>query len=197
MGHGYHIYEEGVLVPLLFCWPDRIPPGQVITSPVELVDIMPTILELIHFLPDHGAFQGRSLAGALLGKSPLPADRRVFLHRRHYNARRAETDPEFERYKPYRPGSEDVFVKGTKYGIRHDRWKFIQGGEEGSDELFDLEQDPRELQNVAADFPAALESLRSALVTLQQTYRLKRQVGELPRIAEEDAARLKTMGYIE
>jgi choline-sulfatase len=44
--HGYFVYDSTVLVPLLFHFPGRIAPGES-KAPIRLVDIAPTVLELL------------------------------------------------------------------------------------------------------------------------------------------------------
>ncbi len=45
--HGRTLFEEVILVPLIFRWPGRISSGRQINEPVSLVDIMPTVLGLL------------------------------------------------------------------------------------------------------------------------------------------------------
>src|ERR1700681_11424 len=68
MFHGQSLYRELTDVPLIMWWPGRIPPGTVITSTVEIVDIMPTILSLAS-LPIPPSSQGVDLAPLLTAKS--------------------------------------------------------------------------------------------------------------------------------
>jgi arylsulfatase A-like enzyme len=62
MGHGRALYAETLLVPLLFRVPGR-PAGRV-PAPVSLVDLTPTILELLDLPPD-GEMEGKSLVPLL------------------------------------------------------------------------------------------------------------------------------------
>ncbi len=54
-------------IPLLFVWPGRIAAGQRIPEPVSMLDLLPTVLDLLD-LPMPEAAQGRSLAPLLLGE---------------------------------------------------------------------------------------------------------------------------------
>ncbi len=175
--HGIHIYEEAVRVPLLFRWPNRIPEGLVFAEPVELIDLMPTILELAGLSTDDVNSQGRSLAAALRGEAALEPTRPVFLHRRHY-------DGSYE---------GEIWAKGEKFGIRVGPWKYIEGDEERTKELFNLDEDPQEVRNVFDQFP-------------DQTAQLARRLAQWKRasatgtstpgtIADEDIQRLRALGY--
>jgi arylsulfatase A-like enzyme len=65
--HNIGLYEEIVRVPLLI----RVPgvPGRRVDTPVTLLDLGPTILDL-YGLPTPGAFMGQSLVPFLRGESP-------------------------------------------------------------------------------------------------------------------------------
>lgn len=52
-------------VPLLFIWPERIEGGRRFTAPVSMLDVLPTLLELLD-LPVPESAQGNSLAPLLL-----------------------------------------------------------------------------------------------------------------------------------
>lgn len=67
--HGDDLFEPATRVPLVMRMRDRIAPGSVVSSPVELLDIAPTTLDLLG-LPSIG--EGRSLA-AWVSADP-PAD---------------------------------------------------------------------------------------------------------------------------
>ncbi|MEE8550261.1 MAG: sulfatase [Gemmatimonadota bacterium] len=54
-------------IPLLFVWPGRIPGGQRFSQPVSMIDVLPTILDLLG-LPEPEVVMGQSLAPLLLGE---------------------------------------------------------------------------------------------------------------------------------
>jgi arylsulfatase len=54
-------------VPLIIVWPGRIAPGQRFRQPVSMIDVLPTILDLVR-LPKPEMMQGQSLAPLLLGE---------------------------------------------------------------------------------------------------------------------------------
>jgi len=66
-GHGASPHQEALHVPLVFRGPG-LPAGREITTPVSVVDVAPTILELLK-LPIPPSIQGRSLRGALAGEA--------------------------------------------------------------------------------------------------------------------------------
>jgi arylsulfatase A-like enzyme len=74
VGHGRHLYRDIVRVPLIVRLPKAVPPGLVIPERVSLLDVAPTVVDLV-LGPARGsltkAFAGRSLAPALTGKATL------------------------------------------------------------------------------------------------------------------------------
>ena len=67
-GH-HHLYEENLHVPLLVAAPGIAHRGRRIATPVSLVDILPTVLELAGIAAPSG-LDGISLAGSLEGQEP-------------------------------------------------------------------------------------------------------------------------------
>ena len=46
-GHGHSLYGEVLRVPLVFSFPARIPEGRRVREQVRLIDVMPTILDIL------------------------------------------------------------------------------------------------------------------------------------------------------
>ena len=61
-GHGKQLFEESLRVPLILRWPALGRPGRRLAGPVALVDVVPTVLDLLG-LPVSDLVQGRSLVG--------------------------------------------------------------------------------------------------------------------------------------
>jgi arylsulfatase A-like enzyme len=64
-GPRFRSYETHI--PMIFIWPGHIAPGQRLSQPVSLIDMLPTILDLVD-IPEPEGLQGQSLAPLLLGK---------------------------------------------------------------------------------------------------------------------------------
>jgi arylsulfatase A-like enzyme len=175
--HGLLLYEEAVRVPLVLRWPDRLSRGQTVAGPVELVDLMPTILDLVGVPRQGMRLQGRSLVPVLQGGKAADPARLVVMQRRQFDTRNIEGRS----------------VKGPKFAVRADRWKYIEAPEEGTKELYDLAADPREIENVADQFPAEVRSLASELGTWRQAH-----ASSAPEqtLSEHDVEALKSLGYV-
>ena len=132
---GCRFYEGLVRVPLIFSWPGHIESGLVSDALVELLDIAPTLLD-IHDLPAPARMQGRSLLPILRGEAD-PAQHRDFVRCEFYSALNS-----IER---------DRFSCSYATMLRDRRYKLVvyHGYEPG--ELFDLEEDPGEFNNLWDD----------------------------------------------
>jgi arylsulfatase A-like enzyme len=175
--HGIHVYEEAVRVPLLFRLPGGTEGGKILAEPVELLDLMPTILDLAG-VEAGDDLQGRNLAGALRGTDRLDPGRAVYLHRRHYD--------------PQTIGR--IRVAGEKFGIRVGPWKYIEGEEGDSPELFHLIDDPQERVNLADSRPDVAEDLASRIAAWKAAH--ARGGFEQPELSPEDRERLEALGYL-
>jgi len=132
-------YEGGIRVPLIFRWPGTIKSGAPSEEAVINLDFYPTLLELTeNEVPDN--LDGISLRPVLEGKGTLP-ERSLFFHfpvylqayRKGYDDGR---DPLFRT----RPGS--VIIKGN--------WKLHYYYEDTGVELYNLNSDPGERDNLAS-----------------------------------------------
>ena len=132
---GCRFYEGLVRVPLIFSWPGHIESGLVSDALVELLDIAPTLLD-IHDMPAPARMQGRSLLPILRGEAD-PAQHRDFVRCEFYSALNS-----IER---------DRFSCSYATMLRDRRYKLVvyHGYEPG--ELFDLEEDPGEFNNLWDD----------------------------------------------
>lgn len=122
---GPHFYDEAVRVPLIWSWPGTLPAGERRHALVELVDIVPTLLECCG-LPVEPQIQGRSLRALLQGTSP--DHHRDFVLSEYYNA---WTHPQ---------------AYGTMLRTAEEKIVVYHGSEPG--ELYDLQSDPDEFDNL-------------------------------------------------
>ena len=145
--HGFYLkgpcfYESAVHVPLIVRWGDRVPPGRVSRAMVELVDIAPTLCRAAG-IEQPEAFQGRDFLDLLTGTAPTDSHR-MSVYSEFYNANINHRDP-----------------KAFATMVFDGRWKLVKVhspegvGDLGS-ELYDLEEDPGEHNNLFTD-PALLE----------------------------------------
>ncbi len=172
--HGFFIYTATLHVPLIFKLPEDALAPQKVNAPVELVDIAPTILDLLHIRdPLTQQFQGVSLASRILKRASSP-------RRPAY----AET------YYPF-----DSFGWSPLRSILTRRYQFISAPHP---ELYNLIKDPGELDNLYNKDRALADALRSRLVDVEREYtpREAMTAGAGPALSEATLAKLKSLGYL-
>jgi len=137
-GHGDHLVQGIVRVPLLFNWRGRLPAGAVVSGPVQPVDLPATLAELIG-APGFDT-QGTSLVPRIgdsghdhgdLAFSELPED----------NAREVR-----------------------EWAVQDGRYKLIVTRPDDRIQLFDLLEDPEESVNLAGSLPEVEGHLMEALL---------------------------------
>lgn len=136
---GNRFYEGLVRVPLIFSWPGHFAEGLVSDALVELTDIAPTLLELAGLPPIEEA-AGRSLLPILTGQAD-PHHHRDWVRCEYYRA-----------LNPDGPGRDEGEFNvhfGTMYRTRRHKLCVYHGHSHG--ELFDLENDPWEFDNLWDD----------------------------------------------
>lgn len=166
--HGLFLYEEVVRVPWIVKLPARRSAGQRVRTPVQHIDLFPTLLAE-RALPAAPGLRGRSLLPVLND----PA-RGVIAPQGIY----AEA-----LYPRYHFGWSEL------QSLTDDRFKYIKAPRE---ELYDLERDPRERTNLAAGRTQAASALRSALDALAGGRDLDRPSA----VSDEDRRRLAALGYV-
>lgn len=140
-GGKYQIYEGGTRVPLIIRWPAKIKPG-VSEAMVNQIDFIASFAELFGIdLPDNEARDSRSTLAAFLGKDPKGLDYMI----------------------------EEASSKALRLGD----WKYIPGNEPKNKkkkakkaELYNLDKDPSEQDNVASKHPEKVEEMDTLLKKL-------------------------------
>ncbi len=188
LGHTRSLYEELIRVPWIVRLPGglgrlggsgRSARGRILREPVSLVSLTPTILELIGIDPTGFWFQGQSLAGLILGQTDS-APGVIF----------AEVD--------YRPGDRELPIKRThKKAILIDRFKLIRDDETGTVEVYDLEADPGERENLAPTRPELVDRLLPVLRSALERAAEGAVEGGVRKLSEEEVERLRSLGYLE
>ena len=153
--HGWYdkrwMYEESFRTPLMVRWPGKIKPGTVNTDMVMNLDFAQTFLDIAGAdQPDD--MQGASMKPVFEGNTPDDWRKSVYYH--YY---------EF-------PGAHSV---AKHNGVRTERYKLINFYENKEWELFDLKEDPNELNSVYddPDYADIKKDLEVELQRLQEFYK--------------------------
>lgn len=127
------VYEGGIHVPFIVKWPEKLPKGTVCDEPIICLDIFPTI------------------ATAVGAKMP---EGRIYDGRDMLAALRGENTA---------PLHDALFFNGGtgKWAVRAGRWKILS--QNGPVELYDLEEDSGETNNLALDggYPEKVAQLQA------------------------------------
>jgi len=164
--HGVFAYEATLRVPLVLAAPGLRP--RVVREPVRLVDVMPTVLDVLGVEPPPG-LDGRSLLPlALAGPARAAGDTETY-----FEALSASLD------RGWAP----------LHGLVRGSLKYV---ELPIPELYDLARDPAESTNLAARRPDERERLAARLRELRASDRVA------PRVREDAATRerLRALGYV-
>ncbi len=170
------LYDAGTRVPLIANWPGRIQAGAK-SELISLIDLAPTILEAAG-VPPPATFQSRSFLPLLLGRD-WTKNEAIFTERNWHDNLDLIRAVRTSRYKlirnfrpevPYRPSldlenspSWVSYLEEHKAGRLPQRLRQIFAPARSEVELYDLANDPDELENVAA-----LSSNAAVLRDLQQ-----------------------------
>ena len=136
-------YEGSARIPMLMRFPHELglPQGQAIDRPIQLMDIMPTLLDAVGVeAPDR--VEGQSLLGLIRGEQDS-----------------------FREYVHGECAEVPSLNSGQQY-LTDGRVKYIWYPGTGGEQLFDVENDPHEMRDLAgqADWAATLELWRGRLV---------------------------------
>ncbi len=162
VGHGV-LYDEVLRVPLIFGGPE-IKTDTAIDSQVSLLDLSPTIIELLG-INEVQSFQGTSLLPVMRGESNK--EKGVF--------------------------SEAISRRGRKdLSFRTEKWKYIMGfnGEKKS-ELYNLERDPNETENLTEREHEELKKFETAILNHLRKEKIMRRTADEKRAIKRALKRLR------
>jgi arylsulfatase A-like enzyme len=175
--HDVYLYEEAVRVPLLVRGPG-LARGSVVAGPVMVLDLLPTLLELLGLDLPAEDLAGHSLAALLRGSEAGDLERSVVLERREFSTDRVGT----------------LQVSGEQLALRRGRWKYIEAPEEQRRELYDLTEDPGERNDLHQREPAIAQQLAAELARWRAETPVAAAAGP---VSPEDRKRLEALGYVD
>jgi arylsulfatase A-like enzyme len=167
--HAHTLYQELLHVPLLLRVPGRDADARRIEQRVSLLDVLPTLLELLD-VPAPSSLAGRSLVPLLSGE-PLPPQ----------------------------PAFAEGFAFDAKLqAVLDGDWKLIRDLGTGRLALYDLATDPAEQTDLSGTRPDQRERLRGLLdATLGTATPTTDPLAMPERIEPETQERLEALGYVE
>jgi arylsulfatase A-like enzyme len=179
IGHTLTLHEELVRVPLILRLPGGDHAGRVVETPVSVVDVAPTVLDLAGFAAPGSAFRGRSLLPSLTSEAADQARRAILV----------EVD-----YEPP-PGNKKTFVVHER-ALVVGRHKLIRDDLSGRVELYDLVSDPDERDDLAAAQPKVVQALQEELERQLALLDASSDGGERLDLSPEQLEHLRALGYV-
>lgn len=193
--HKRWLYDSGIHVPLIVRWPGRLEAGTMTDQLVSMIDLGPTVLMLAGLpVPKH--MQGHAFLTANATEKP-PERSYVFAARdRHdegYDMVRAVRDGRYKYIRNFYPEKSyfDWVPYGHHHGMMQEMWRLYALGELNSiqkrlvsgsrppEELYDCQNDPHEIHNLADD-PNYREVLARLSGELDQWRVRAGDMGEIP-----------------
>jgi arylsulfatase A-like enzyme/Tfp pilus assembly protein PilF len=169
--HGVFLYEPSVHVPWIVRAPGLVDAGGRVAGPVELVDLAPTVLDLVG-QPPLDAAQGRSLVPRLRGKDDGVG--------RVAHAESLEPRLEF--------GWSELRM------VRDSNFKYVQAPQP---ELYDLRSDRGELNNLAANDQERAQEMAGLVSAWEaSTTDASAQAESSRKLDPEEEAKLRSLGYL-
>jgi arylsulfatase len=130
------VHEGGISTPLIAHWPAGIKPrGSLVKEPAHLIDIMPTCLDLA----------GAEYPQARQGEKTTPLE--------GVHLRPAFAGQALDRKEPI------FFEHEGNRAVRDGRWKLVAKGPAGKWELYDMQSDRTELNDLAAERPGRVAKM--------------------------------------
>lgn len=131
--------EGGVRVPFFMRWDGKIKAGQVDRVAAH-IDLMPTLVDLAGGELPNGQVEGRSLLPLIENPKSEWADRYLFTH-----------------VARWKTGEDPDLSKWRKFAIRSERFRMV-----GEGNLYDMEADPGQKENVIEKHPDVVKAMRAA-----------------------------------
>jgi arylsulfatase A-like enzyme len=164
--HGFFVYDAALRIPLIVAGPSV--PARVVAEQVRIVDVMPTVLDLLGE-PPPPAVQGVSLLPLARGERlSLLALGESWYPRYHYG------------------WSELVSIQDGRY-------KLIRAPRR---ELYDLREDPAEAVNLASRDPGRAEAMAGALERLLAQHGAQAAAHQPAQMDADTAEKLEALGYV-
>ena len=184
--HTNNLYDISLKVPLILKYPKLIPQNKEIISQVRLIDVMPTIIDVLKIKPNSNfGMEGKSLLSLILDDNPLT--------------------------EPYAFGDLDNWL----YSIRTENWKLIFIDRQlkkdtywieyykNDYEFYNLKDDPYETMDLASaggDKFLFLKEKLDKYVKQARVYQIKLRKEINPDIEiwnEDRRKKLRSLGYLQ
>jgi arylsulfatase A-like enzyme len=187
--HDHSVYDEGIRIPLIVKFPDAEYKGTQIENIARITDIMPTILERASIKINSQRFDGVSLVPMIKGKEKKQRTFVSDLALREFKMSPSVISINKDNFK---------FILNKKISSPYTR-RLVRNLDGSQIELYDLENDPRETKNLAANIAfrdMCFEFLNDIDQIYKQADKMKNERDEVT-LDQSLRERLKALGYIK
>jgi arylsulfatase A-like enzyme len=180
-GHGRHLYENSLRIPMSLAWPGRVPAGKV-EEPALIIDLAPTVLGLLG-LPEPEEFRGFDWSRVFRGEAEAPIREGYF--EAHKGAVQFDHTSEAAR-------ADGLLEVGRVAGTRKE---ILEVGS-GRVRIYDFQADPGEVRNLA---PPGTKPSPDLVTWLQAVRAGLRASSDIPaaKLDAESRERLRALGYVD
>ena len=158
-------WDGGIRVPGIFSWPEVIRKNRAVKEPAGLVDVLPTLCGLLHLeVPQDRAIDGSDLSPLLKGEiNRFQRHQPMFWHLQKSRPMVAMRDGDFSLVAnpDYEISQSNMFQESWIPRVKNGGYQDFQ--------LFDLNKDPGQTQNIASDNPELLKKLKAKLLKINQS----------------------------
>src|SRR6185437_13679281 len=192
VGHGRHLFEGIIHIPFVVRYPGHVKAGQVIDTPVSIIDVTPTIVDLTVKNVEAAkekvpvVFSGRSLASSL-EDGEEPTDRRIYY----------VTFPGKKGYAPQ--WLSWIWVQNeelpSRFGRIDDFSKMIWDPANKKLSLYNLQSDPHELH--ARILTASNSTYEADTSALKKWFSRTETRATEQKLSPHDEEVLKSLGYVQ
>ena len=179
--HGNHLYNEELHVPLIIYFSDGSFTNRAVKQMVRLVDVLPTVMEIV---------QGTSV------NRPIEFEGYSFLPLMRDDSAKFQVKYSFAQRRPADQGREGYWVQGDVYSLQSDNSKYILFSDT-EDEFYDLNDDPKELNNLINTTSKEADMMRNQLASEVQRMLRRNPTSAVKPDNKEHLEELRSLGYVQ
>jgi arylsulfatase A len=137
------LWEGGIRVPAILCWPGRVPEGKTSTTVVSVLDVFLTFCTAARVSIPTGITLDSGIDLVAVARADLKGTDRLLFFENHFRQRGV--------------------ASSLPMAVRSGKWKLFSNHEFSVFELYDLDNDIGEQNNVAAQHPSVVKELKHRL----------------------------------
>ncbi len=171
--HGLFLYDSTIRVPLLFKLPRQQSAGAIVDAQAQLVDVLPTILEIV----------GVARPSSIQGRSLLPLMKQTAGKASGWDDRPAYAETDYPR---------EAYGWSALRALRTGKYLFVQAPRP---ELYETSKDPAEQHDLAPSSPAVARTLAAQVRAFREKTRSPHGTSSV-NLDPEQVEQVNALGYV-